>query len=199
MTRQPEFPHHEHIERSVQRACNFERDGNAAARQRQNDDILSFDMGKVPRQLDASMTTVAVRLRDVSMSSHYGFPCIGGGASAMPRWHLRCDQTRSPEYLEELAMLRNNRALLTGLGLGIGLMYFLDPERGRRRRARVRDKLAHTSRVSTNALGSAGVDLAHRATGLVARARGVLQRRPVDDTVPVSYTHLRAHETPEHL
>ena len=80
-------------------------------------------------------------------------------------------------------MLRNNRALLTGLGLGVGLMYFLDPERGRRRRALVRDKLAHTTRVSTNALGAAGVDVAHRATGLVARARSIVSRRPVDDEV----------------
>jgi hypothetical protein len=62
-------------------------------------------------------------------------------------------------------------------------MYFLDPERGRRRRALVRDKLAHTTRVSTNALGAAGVDVAHRATGLVARARSIVSRRPVDDEV----------------
>jgi osmotically-inducible protein OsmY len=84
-----------------------------------------------------------------------------------------------------MVMLRNNRALLTGLGLGVGLMYFLDPERGRRRRALVRDKVAHATRVSTNALGSAGVDLAHRATGLVARVRSVLRSGPVDDDVLV--------------
>jgi osmotically-inducible protein OsmY len=82
-------------------------------------------------------------------------------------------------------MLRNNRALLTGLSLGVGLMYFLDPERGRRRRALVRDKLAHATRVSANALGAAGVDVAHRATGLVARVRSVLRRRAVDDDVLV--------------
>ncbi|HJZ93789.1 MAG TPA: hypothetical protein VKD90_16275 [Gemmataceae bacterium] len=31
-------------------------------------------------------------------------------------------------------------AFLTGLALGVGLMYFLDPQAGRRRRALVRDK-----------------------------------------------------------
>ena len=82
-------------------------------------------------------------------------------------------------------MLRNNRALLMGLGLGVGLMYFMDPERGRRRRALVRDKVAHTTRVSSKALGAVGLDLAHRAAGLIARARGVVRRRPVDDGVLV--------------
>jgi len=82
-------------------------------------------------------------------------------------------------------MLRNNRALLTGLGLGVGLMYFKNPERGRRRRALVRDKVAHTTRVSSHALGAVGLDLAHRSAGLLARARGVLRRQPVDDGVLV--------------
>jgi hypothetical protein len=52
--------------------------------------------------------------------------------------------------------------------------------------------------VSTNALGSAGVDLAHRATGLVARARGVLQRRPVDDTVLVERVRAKLGRASSH-
>ena len=95
-------------------------------------------------------------------------------------------------------MLRNNRALLTGLGLGVGLMYFLDPERGRRRRALVRDKLAHTTRVTTDALGSAGGDLAHRATGLVARARNLLRRGPIDDDVLVERVRAKLGRTVSH-
>ena len=78
-------------------------------------------------------------------------------------------------------MYRNNRALLTGLGLGVGLMYFLDPERGRRRRALVRDKVAHCASLSSNALGSR--DLSHRCAGMAARARSAVRRRPVDDDV----------------
>src|SRR5678816_120923 len=39
--------------------------------------------------------------------------------------------------------------------------------------------------------------------GSVAEARAALALHPVDlvvtDLIPVSYTHLRAHETPEHL
>ena len=82
-------------------------------------------------------------------------------------------------------MLRNSRAILTGVGLGIGLMYFMDPERGRRRRALVRDKVVHTARVSTDGLGAVCRDLSHRTAGFISRARGVLRRRPVDDDVLV--------------
>jgi hypothetical protein len=33
--------------------------------------------------------------------------------------------------------------ILIGLGLGAGLMYVLDPDRGKRRRAQSRDKVIH--------------------------------------------------------
>ena len=36
--------------------------------------------------------------------------------------------------------------LLTGIGLGSGLMFFLDPNRGKQRRALVRDRAKRTSR-----------------------------------------------------
>jgi osmotically-inducible protein OsmY len=62
-------------------------------------------------------------------------------------------------------------------------MYFLDPERGRRRRALVRDKVAHAANLSSGALGSLGRDLSHRCAGLAARTRGAMRRRPVDDDV----------------
>ena len=50
-------------------------------------------------------------------------------------------------------MLDDRKALLTGVGVGVALMYFLDPERGRRRRALVRDRLAHGARLTRDAAG----------------------------------------------
>jgi hypothetical protein len=83
-------------------------------------------------------------------------------------------------------MVLNRKAVLTGLSLGAGLMYFLDPDRGGRRRALVRDKLARARRVGGDAVGAASRDFAHRATGAAARLRGVLQRETVvDDSVLV--------------
>jgi uncharacterized membrane protein len=80
-------------------------------------------------------------------------------------------------------MLQSRGAALTGLGLGVGLMYLLDPARGRRRRALVKDKLTRTLNVTADAAGTTGRDLAHRAAGTAARVRGSVRRRPVDDLV----------------
>lgn len=82
-------------------------------------------------------------------------------------------------------MLRMNRTMLTGLGLGVGLMYFLDPERGRRRRALVRDKMAHAMHAGTDAINAFGSDISHRVAGIGARARGALHGGAVDDGVLV--------------
>ena len=80
-------------------------------------------------------------------------------------------------------MLQDRGALLTGVGLGVGLMYFLDPDRGQRRRALVRDKLAHAATVSADAAGATSRDVANRTVGTVAQVRGAFRGRSVDDAV----------------
>jgi osmotically-inducible protein OsmY len=82
--------------------------------------------------------------------------------------------------------MRSRGALLTGLGIGTGLMFFLDPARGRRRRALVRDKTTHWARVCADTFGAKRRDAEHRATGLAARVRSALNRAErVDDDVLV--------------
>jgi hypothetical protein len=84
-----------------------------------------------------------------------------------------------------MTMLQKPVATLTGLGIGASLMYYLDPARGRRRRAFVKDKLTHAAKVSADSIGATGRDLAHRASGAVARVRGIRRNGPVDDVVLV--------------
>jgi uncharacterized membrane protein len=91
----------------------------------------------------------------------------------------------------EDTMLRDRGAVLTSLGLGIGLMYFLDPERGRRRRALVRDRVAHAARLTRDAAGATRRDVAHRTSGSVAALRGKFRRRPVEDQVLVERVRAR--------
>jgi BON domain len=82
-------------------------------------------------------------------------------------------------------MLQDRGAMLTGLGIGAGLMYFLDPAGGRRRRALVRDRVVHATHVASDAAGATGRDMANRASGIAARLRGASRRGTVDDQILV--------------
>jgi uncharacterized membrane protein len=62
-------------------------------------------------------------------------------------------------------------AMACTAGLSAGLMYFLDPDRGRRRRHIMRDKVLHGLHVAEDNAGTVRRDLANRARGLAAVAR----------------------------
>ncbi|HEY8461434.1 MAG TPA: SRPBCC family protein [Blastocatellia bacterium] len=70
-----------------------------------------------------------------------------------------------------------------GMGLGAGLMYMLDPDRGRRRRALARDRMAHMSRVLSRAMSATSRDLTHRIYGMMAEGKNLLRREKVSDDV----------------
>jgi len=54
-----------------------------------------------------------------------------------------------------------------GLLAGATLMYFFDPRRGRRRRSRIVNALAHAVRVEGRLFGRARRDATYRAHGIV--------------------------------
>jgi hypothetical protein len=62
-------------------------------------------------------------------------------------------------------------ALLGGLGTGMALMFFFDPEQGRRRRALLRDKLVRWTNVLTRMLRGRAADLQNRTAGLAHTVR----------------------------
>lgn len=68
------------------------------------------------------------------------------------------------------------RNFLTGIGAGAGLMYLLDPDRGRRRRAVLRDKFTSGVVQTGHGFGKALRDARNRAQGAVAVARSVMHR-----------------------
>lgn len=59
---------------------------------------------------------------------------------------------------------------VAGVVAGGALMYLLDPDRGRRRRARVRDKTVHYAHEAADGTGRTARDVRNRGRGLVARA-----------------------------
>src|SRR5437763_1811711 len=65
-------------------------------------------------------------------------------------------------------------SMLAGAGLGAGLMYALDPQTGRRRRALARDQAVHLAHEARDAAGVVGRDLRNRAQGLAAGDCSVL-------------------------
>ncbi len=80
--------------------------------------------------------------------------------------------------------------ILGALGLGAGLMYMFDPDRGRRRRALARDKCVHTMRQTSDAVTSSigGVyrDLSNRSNGIMAEAKHWFRGEKVDDDTLVA-------------
>lgn len=79
-------------------------------------------------------------------------------------------------------MLRN----LTLLGLGAGLMYYLDPEKGRRRRALVRDQIDRLGHDLSDATGKGWRDLSNRTRGLAHEAGSMFEGDCAPDAVVVA-------------
>jgi len=70
--------------------------------------------------------------------------------------------------------MNNACSLLAGLGLGAGLMYALDPDVGRRRRALARDKAVGLAHQTQHAVDVVRNDVRNRARGLAAGDLSVL-------------------------
>ncbi len=72
-------------------------------------------------------------------------------------------------------------AFLTGLGVGAGAMYLLDPDRGKRRRALMRDQVTHLANCSGEAIEKNARDLRNRARGIIADTKARFTGEPVPD------------------
>jgi hypothetical protein len=86
---------------------------------------------------------------------------------------------------EEDTKMNKGVTLAIGLAAGARLMYLLDPDRGKRRRALLRDKVKHGVHKASDAIETAAFDLSHRASGLVAETRSRLRKEEVSDPVLV--------------
>ena len=67
--------------------------------------------------------------------------------------------------------------------LGAAIMFLLDPERGRRRRAWLRDKSVRACRQAERAYGTTRRDLRNRAKGVWAQATSLFRRSDTSDRV----------------
>ncbi|HET6578785.1 MAG TPA: BON domain-containing protein [Gemmatimonadales bacterium] len=88
--------------------------------------------------------------------------------------------------------------LLLGVGIGAALMYFLDPGRGARRRALLRDQAGSAMRSGRQRMQERAEDLRNRASGAVAEARGRLQDETVSDEQLVARVRSQLGHEVEH-
>jgi uncharacterized membrane protein/uncharacterized protein YwbE len=94
---------------------------------------------------------------------------------------------------------RRQMALLASTaGLGAGLMYLLDPDRGKRRRALVRDKGAHAARRAGVLLDRGARDFTYRLRGLAAEARWITKQDHPSDALLVERVRSRLGRAVSH-
>jgi len=81
--------------------------------------------------------------------------------------------------------MKKSTIALVGIGVGAGLMYVADPAVGRRRRGRLRDVAAHTSKALKTAAEARTHDVENRLSGLTARSRLLFSaaETPIDDVL----------------
>jgi hypothetical protein len=79
--------------------------------------------------------------------------------------------------------MRRMMTFLGGIGLGVGAMYVLDPDRGGRRRALIRDQAVRLYHDGRDFLGKAGRDLGNRAKGALAETKGIVTSHAPDDVL----------------
>ena len=109
-------------------------------------------------------------------------------AIGKPVARMATEATRRKRMLKRGGSHPDTRSVLPVLGaLGAGavLMYFLDPNRGNRRRKLLANKVVHAGHSVGDAAGKTARDLRNRVTGVVSIARHRRMHETVDDRVLV--------------
>src|SRR6266496_1508910 len=88
--------------------------------------------------------------------------------------------------------------LLSGIGVGAGLMYVFDPDRGGRRRALMRDKVESAANQATDYAERMSRDIRNRAQGLAAETAAIFNDEEIRDDVLVERVRAAMGRVPVH-
>ena len=96
--------------------------------------------------------------------------------------------------------MNRGTALVTGAGLGAGMMFLFDPVRGRRRRGMARDKVIAVLNEMGDATDTTRRDFMNRVRGFVVvlRSRLIPEQEPMSDTVLVERVRARLGRVVSH-
>ena len=95
--------------------------------------------------------------------------------------------------------MNNKTAIVGAVGIGAALMYFLDPDRGKRRRALVRDKVEAAGNKATDYAEKMGRDIRNRAYGVVAETKSLFQHEEVTDDMLIDRVRSKLRRFPVHI
>lgn len=87
--------------------------------------------------------------------------------------------------------MKRHTGLLSGIAVGVVLTYLFDPERGKRRRQLLVDRMVHLGHDVAGALDVTARDAANRSSGLLADARGRFRLDLANDAVLVDRVRSR--------
>jgi uncharacterized membrane protein len=79
--------------------------------------------------------------------------------------------------------MQNRLTQIVGAGIGAVMMYFFDPDAGKRRRSLVRDQMTRSLHKNADAMGATARDLTNRLYGLIAELRSLFGSENVSDEV----------------
>jgi hypothetical protein len=79
--------------------------------------------------------------------------------------------------------MKKAAGLISAATIGASLMYLFDPDRGRRRRGEIRNKVRHINHIATDAAGKTRRDLQNHIIGAVSEMQSLLRREKVSDDV----------------
>lgn len=95
--------------------------------------------------------------------------------------------------------MNKSLTLVGGLGLGAALMYIFDPDRGKRRRAMIREKVESAGNKAGDKASKMGQNLRNRASGMIAETRSMFRAEEVSDEVLADRVRARLGRIPAHI
>lgn len=90
--------------------------------------------------------------------------------------------------------MRRMLTMLMGMACGALIMFLMDPERGRSRRAQMRDKAMSIANQSQDAIEGKVEDLSNRAQGMMAEAKSAVSDNVENMTQGISETKAQMTE-----
>jgi hypothetical protein len=165
------------LERLAKLASDVGNDVAAQAAQATSD--TSAQVGSAARDISNQALRAGEGARTQAATVARDVPAVGGtlaqqamrGAAQLGRDLRSIRITKEPPPQQRGPDLMPGIALLAGVGSGLAIMYFLDPNEGRRRRALLRDQIVKWTRIGRESAEGKAKDIRNRAVGVMYEAR----------------------------